>query len=101
EKTWNVPQAEREAWTRHWISVGFEALEKTFADNPSTGGFCEGDTPTLADCCLIPQVYNAIRFGVDLKPYPTVRRIYEGCMALPEFEAARPENQPDAPASSN
>lgn len=101
ENTWNVPQPEREAWVRHWIEVGFEALEDTLADNPSTGTYCDGEMPTMADCCLVPQVYNAERFGVDLSRYPTIRRINEACLALEAFEAARPENQPDAPAAGN
>jgi maleylacetoacetate isomerase len=100
ENTWNVPQAERDAWVRHWMQVGFEALEDTLADNPSTGTFCDGEMPTLADCCLVPQVYNAVRFGVDLAPYRTIRRINEACLALEAFEAARPENQPDAPVGN-
>ncbi|MBY4597496.1 maleylacetoacetate isomerase [bacterium BD-1] len=100
ENTWNVPQAERDAWVRHWMQVGFEALEDTLADNPSTGTFCDGEMPTMADCCLVPQVYNAVRFGVDLAPYRTIRRINEACLALEAFEAARPENQPDAPVGN-
>lgn len=100
EHTWNVPQAEREAWVRHWIQAGFEALETTLCDNPSTGTYCDGEVPTMADCCLVPQVYNAGRFGVDMAPYRTLRRITEACLALEAFDAARPENQPDAPASS-
>ncbi|OHE80304.1 MAG: maleylacetoacetate isomerase [Lysobacterales bacterium GWF1_69_6] len=100
ENTWNVPQPERDAWVRHWMQVGFEALEDTLADNPSTGTFCDGEMPTMADCCLVPQVYNAVRFGVDLAPYRTIRRINEACLALEAFEAARPENQPDAPVGN-
>ena len=67
------------------------------ADNPATGAFCQGDSPTLADCCLIPQMYNARRFGLDLSPYPTLLRIEQACLALPAFDLARPENQPDCP----
>ncbi|GAB2662703.1 maleylacetoacetate isomerase [Arenimonas aestuarii] len=99
ENTWNVPQAEREAWVRHWVKAGFDALEDTLCDNPSTGAFCDGDVPTMADCCLVPQVYNAERFGVDMAPYRTIRRITAECLALDEFDAARPEKQPDAPAT--
>lgn len=90
-------QQQRDAWVRHWIVQGFEALEVLLAENPSTGDFCEGELPSMADCCLIPQVYNAQRFGVDLAPYPTIRRINDYCLGLPEFDAARPERQPDAP----
>jgi maleylacetoacetate isomerase len=99
EKDLGLDQARREAWIRHWISVGLADVESVMADNPSTGGFCEGDVPTLADCMLIPQVYNARRFGVDLEPYPTVRRVERDCMELEAFQKAAPENQPDAPAA--
>jgi maleylacetoacetate isomerase len=98
EHTWNVPQAERELWIRHWMQEGFRALEATLADSPATGTYCEGDFPTMADCLLVPQVYNAVRFGLDLSPYPTIARINEDCLALEAFQNARPENQPDAPA---
>lgn len=99
EKTLGVSEAKREEWTRHWIRTGFEALEHILGDNPSTGDYCDGEGPTMADCCLVPQVYVANRFGVDLAPYPTIRRINATCLALEAFEAARPENQPDAPAA--
>ena len=94
--TWHVPQSEREDWTRHWIQLGFEAMERMLVESVETGRFCHGDTPTLADCCLVPQLYNARRFNVDLGPYPTLVRIEAACLALAAFEAARPENQPDA-----
>ncbi len=97
EHTWEVPQPRREAWVRHWIEQGFAALESMLADDPMTGRFCIGDTPGLADCCLVPQVYNARRFGLDLSPYPTILRIEQACLALPAFKAAAPEAQPDAP----
>lgn len=97
EQDWNVPRPERDTWMRHWMEEGFAAFEKLLEDHPSTAEFCEGHMPTLADCCLVPQMYNARRFGVDLEPYPTLRRIEAACLALPAFEAARPENQPDAP----
>jgi len=99
ENTLGVSEAKREEWTRHWIRTGFEALEHILGDNPSTGDYCDGEGPTMADCCLVPQVYVANRFGVDLAPYPTIRRINATCLALEAFEAARPENQPDAPAA--
>jgi maleylacetoacetate isomerase len=97
EKTWNVPQAERDTWLRHWMKVGLDAVEDTLCDNPSTGDFCDGEQPTMADCCLVPQVYNARRFEVDLTPYPTIRRISDHCASLPAFDLARPEKQSDAP----
>ena len=98
EHEWGVPQAERETWAKHWMADGFAAFEALLHDHPSTGAYCDGDVPTIADCCLVPQVYNARRFGVDLAPYPNIVRIEQACLALPAFDAARPENQPDAPA---
>ncbi len=97
EREWNAPQPERDEWVRHWIREGLHAFEALLVDDPATGVFCEGDTPTIADCCLIPQVYNARRFGVDLASYPTIRRIEAECLALPAFDDARPEKQMDAP----
>jgi maleylacetoacetate isomerase len=86
---------QREAWTRRWITEGFEALEAVLADSLATGAFCEGDSPTIADCCLVPQVYNAQRFSVDLGKYKNIRRINDECMKLPAFIDASPEKQPD------
>ena len=97
EREWNVPQPERDEWVRHWVAQGLQAFEAMLADNPSTGEFCESDQPGLADCCLIPQLYNARRFGVELAQFPTLQRIEAACLALPAFDAARPERQPDAP----
>ena len=97
DRTWSVPHPEREDWIKHWVREGFSAIEATLLDHPATGRYCEGDTPTLADCCLVPQVYNARRFGVPLDEFPTIVRIEQACLALPAFDAARPENQPDRP----
>lgn len=83
-------------WVHHWINLGFEGLERELAASRERGRFCFGDTPTMADCCLIPQMFNARRFKVDLAPYPTLRAIEEACENLDAFQAARPENQPDA-----
>ena len=99
EREWNVPQPERDEWVRHWILEGFTAAEAMVAEHPSTGTFCEGNTPSMADCCLVPQVYNARRFGVDMAQFPTLQRIEAACLELPAFDAARPEQQPDAPAA--
>ncbi len=95
--TWNVPQPERDEWIKHWILEGFAALEARLAADPATGEFCHGDAPGLADCCLVPQLYNARRFGVPLDAFPTLLRIEQACLALPAFDRARPENQPDRP----
>lgn len=85
------------SWMGVWNAKGFETLEAMLSDSPHTGRFCHGDRPTMADVYLVPQVDVARRFETDVSPYPTVLRIEEACLALPEFEAARPENQPDAP----
>lgn len=87
----------RQAWYRHWVGLGLDALERLLAGSPETGRFCHGDAPTFADCCLVPQLYNARRFGCDLGGAPTVTRIEAACLALPAFDRARPEAQPDAP----
>lgn len=89
-------EAAKLAWYHHWIAEGFTALEATLSNAPSSGDFCHGDTPTLADICLIPQVYNAERFECDLSAYPTIQRIAANCRSLPAFEKAAPEVQPDA-----
>jgi maleylacetoacetate isomerase len=99
EKEFNTPQVERDRWSQHWMQEGFAAFESLLAQNPSTGIFCEGDEPTMADISLVPQVYNAQRWSVDMSPFPTVQRVAAECMKLPAFERARPENQPDAPKS--
>lgn len=83
-------------WYRHWVKLGLEAFEALVAANPDTGKFCHGDTPTLADICLVPQVYNAQRFKCPLDSYPTLMRIHDACQKLEAFDRARPENQPDA-----
>ena len=98
ETHFGASQDQREDWTRNWIRAGFEAIEQGLVDNPSTGTFCEGDNPTIADCCLVPQAYNAKRFGIALSDYPNIERINAACLALESFDAARPERQPDAPA---
>ncbi len=85
-------------WSRHWIETGFDAYEASIANDPRTGTFSHGDSPTMADLCLIPQVFNAARFKVDMKRYPTIQRIYDSCMRLPAFDAAQPAKQPDAEA---
>ncbi|WP_333681862.1 maleylacetoacetate isomerase [Dyella sp.] len=85
-------------WMRHWIVAGFQALETMLANHKETGRYCHGDTPGLADLCLVPQVYNARRWKTPLDDYPTILRIDAACMALDAFKAAMPEQQPDAPA---
>jgi maleylpyruvate isomerase len=88
-------QAAIDAWARHWIALGLEAFEARLAE-PATGRFCQGDAPGLADLCLVPQLYNARRFGCDLSPYPRILGIEAECLTLPAFAEAAPERQPDA-----
>jgi maleylpyruvate isomerase len=91
-----VTDAAKQAWYAHWVHEGLAALEAQLSAAPSTGRFCFGDTPTIADCCLVPQVFNARRFGLDLTAYPIIEQIDAACAALPAFIAAHPANQPDA-----
>jgi maleylacetoacetate isomerase len=84
------------AWTREWIGRGLQAIEQRLARDESTGEFCHGDVPTIADCCLVPQCYAARRFGLDLTTYPTIARIETTALALEMFRKASPEQQPDA-----
>lgn len=96
EREFQATPAQRETWIRHWLALGFEAIEALLAESSATGDFCAGDRAGLADCLLVPQVYNARRFGLDLSPYPTVRRIDAHCLTQPAFQQAAPEAQPDA-----
>ena len=84
------------AWYRHWIADGFAKIEAQLAGARETGRYCHGDTPTMADCCLVPQVFNARRYEFDPKPYPTTLRVFDECMKLDAFERAQPSKQPDA-----
>lgn len=83
-------------WSRHWIETGFDAYEAMLTHGPEQGTFSHGDSPTMADMCLVPQVFNATRFKVEMKRYPAIQRIYDACMKLPAFDAAQPSKQPDA-----
>jgi maleylacetoacetate isomerase len=83
------------AWYNHWIAAGFTAFEQLLAGDPQTGTFCHGDRPGLADIALVPQVFNAGRYRLDLAPYPTITRIFRTCMQLDAFAAADPARQPD------
>lgn len=94
--TLGASEEEKMTWYRHWLADGMMAVERLLADHPATGDFCHGDAPTLADCCLVPQVFNARRFDCPLDAMPTIRRIAEACEQLPAFVAAAPHNQPDA-----
>lgn len=83
-------------WFRHWVNETFQPLEKILSQSPETGSFCHGDTPGMADICIVAQVANNARFNVDMTPYPTICRIRDACMQLPAFADAAPARQPDA-----
>jgi maleylpyruvate isomerase len=83
-------------WARHWINLGLSALEQMIISVTEPGDFCFGKTPTMADICLVPQLGNARRFGVDLSAYPKLLAIESACISLPAFADAAPEHQPDA-----
>jgi len=84
------------AWYRHWIADGLAKLEAQLAGTAGTGRYCHGDAPTLADCCLVPQVFNAQRYKCDTTAYPVTMRVFAECMKLDAFERAQPARQPDA-----
>jgi maleylacetoacetate isomerase len=91
-----LDEAARTAWYHRWLRECFEALEARLTAEPETGRFCHGDDPTLADICLVPQIFNAQRFAFDLSPYPTVMRIFDAAQARDAFADAAPDRQPDA-----
>lgn len=91
-----IGQEARDDWYRHWVAEGFDALEALAA--PGAGAFLSGDAPTLADICLVPQMYNARRFELDLTPYPTLVRADAAASALPAFAAAHPDRVAPRPA---
>ena len=94
ERELGLGEAQRLAWYRHWMAEGLGAIETMLAR--SVGAFSVGDAPSLADVCLVPQVYNARRYQCDLEPYPMIRRIDERCREIEGFAEAAPERQPDA-----
>jgi maleylacetoacetate isomerase len=83
------------AWYRHWIADGFQKIEAELLRG-ATGRFCHGDVPSMADCCLVPQIFNAQRYKCDTTPYPTAMRVFAECMKLDAFDRAQPSKQPDA-----
>ena len=85
----------KKRWMQRWMTEGFQALEKLLAGSSDTGKFCHGDTPTIADAFLVPQMFNAKRFETDLTPYPTLRRINDHCLTLKAFQDAAPDKQAD------
>ncbi|MES3013322.1 MAG: maleylacetoacetate isomerase [Pseudomonadota bacterium] len=86
----------KNTWYRHWVEQGLAVVEQRLADATNPGRFCHGDTPTLADCVLVPQIFNARRFDCRLDHLPTVMRVFDACMAEPAFQRAQPSVCPDA-----
>jgi maleylpyruvate isomerase len=94
--TLKVGDEAKDTWYRHWLESGFESLEKRLANDPRVGKLCFGDAPTLADLCLVPQVFNARRFNIDMSRYPTIERIADHAAQIDAFARAAPGQQPDA-----
>jgi len=94
-RTLGVSEEAKNVWYRHWIDLGLSALESQLANDRATGTFCHGETPSLADICLVPQLANARRYNIPLDAYPTLTRIDSSCRALDAFAVAAPERQPD------
>lgn len=93
-QTLGVSEDDKNRWYRHWVETGLEAVERQLVAQPSR--YCHGDTPGLADCLLVPQIFNAQRFDCRTEHVPQVMRVFEACMQLEAFEATRPERCPDA-----
>ncbi len=94
--TLGITEAQKSAWYCHWVERGLTAVERMLADDPRTGAFCHGDAPTLADCCLVPQIANARRFHCRFDHLPTIARIVRQCESVEAFRRAAPDQQPDA-----
>jgi maleylpyruvate isomerase len=94
-----LSESQKLVWYHHWITEGFSGLETRLEKLGSNGRYCFGSTPTLADICLIPQVYNAQRFDCPMDKYPLINGIWAHCMSKPEFIQASPETQPDHPTN--
>lgn len=90
-----VDEEAKNVWYRHWVEQGLAAVERRLSAESQTGRFCHGDAPTLADCVLVPQIFNARRFDCRLDYVPTVMRVFDECMALPAFQRAQPSACPD------
>ncbi|MGV8804517.1 MAG: maleylacetoacetate isomerase [Polaromonas sp.] len=90
-----VDEGAKNAWYQHWCRQGLQAFERQLGRWPASR-YCYGDTPTLADCCLVPQLFNAARFKVDVSDLPRTLAVYDACMALPAFQKAQPSACPDS-----
>jgi maleylacetoacetate isomerase len=95
-RTLGVSEEQKNAWYRHWVETGLATVEAMLAGDGRTGTFCHGETPTLADVVLVPQIFNAQRFNCRLDHVPTVMRIHERCLTVPAFARSVPAEQPDA-----
>lgn len=93
-KELQVDEEAKNTWYRHWVRSGLEAFERQLQQRPA-GRFCHGDTPTLADCCLVPQIFNGQRFNTPLDGLPRTMAVFDACMALPVFQQAQPSACPD------
>lgn len=89
-----LTEQQKQEWITHWLNFGFTALEQRLEH--TAGEYCFGNSVTLADICLIPQVYNALRFKLDMTAFPLINKVYHNCMQLAAFALAAPEQQPDA-----
>lgn len=89
-----LAEDDKNRWYRHWVETGLEVIERQLAAAPAT--YCHGESPTLADICLVPQIFNAQRFECRLDHVPNVMRVFDACMRLDAFEQTRPERCPDA-----
>jgi len=92
----DLSDEQKNRWYRHWVETGLAAVERRLSTEAETGSFCHGDRPTIADCFLVPQVFNAQRYQCDLSAVPTLVRIHGQCMGLEPFKRAEPAAQPDA-----
>jgi maleylpyruvate isomerase len=95
----HADEAARARWYAHWVAEGLAAIEKMLAARPGPGPFCLGAAPTMADVCLVPQVFNARRYRVPVEPYPLVLAVADECLKLPAFDLSQPAKQPDAEPS--
>ena len=95
-KDMGVSEDDKNRWYRHWVETGLETVERQLAGNAATGRFCHGDAPGLADCVLVPQIHNAQRMNCRLDHLPTVKRVYENCIAEAAFSTTQASACPDA-----